>query len=100
LLSALAISDKGRNTSTDDVLEVDLGASTVLVADDHRRTGHVFHASIFHPEFVGILRIDGNRRGNIPELRPDERQSGFVLSDRRLTLSFEGGIDDCELPAG
>ncbi len=71
-LSALAVNREHRNVSADEVLHVDFGAGAVLITDDYGGAGNVFHASVFHPEFVGVLRIDGYRRRNILELRPDQ----------------------------
>src|SRR5674476_940448 len=42
--------------------------------------------------------VDGG--GNIPELIVDQRQSGFILPDRRLPLAVESRVDQGELPCG
>ena len=44
------------------------------------------------------MRIDGNRSGHILELRPDQRQSGFVFSDRRFPLILKRSVDQRKLP--
>src|SRR5271156_4263577 len=98
-LSTLAIRHKNRNASADDAFEIDFGEGAVLVADDHRGPRNVLHACVFYPEFVGELSIDGNCRGDVLELRTDQRQAGLALSDRRFTLPLKRGIDHRKLPS-
>src|SRR5580658_1099492 len=99
LFSAFAVRSKNRDVSADDVFHVDFGARIVLIANDHSGATNVFQAPIFQPEFVGVLRIDGNCRGDILELRADQGQTGFVLSDRRFALAVKRGIDHGKLPS-
>ena len=99
MLSALAVSRKNRNVPADDVFHVDLGTGALLIANDYGGAGNVFHASIFHPEFVGVFRIDGNRSRDILELRTDQGQACFVLPDRRFALPFKGSVDHRKLPS-
>src|SRR5260370_365506 len=44
--------------------------------------------------------IDGNRRGNILELRTNQSQTGFMFADGRFALAFERSVDDRKLPTG
>src|SRR6202040_3341212 len=67
---------------------------------DYGGAANVLHAPIFQPELIRVGGIDGNGSGHILELRADQGQTGFVLSDRRFALPFERSVDDRELPSG
>src|ERR1700738_4539116 len=83
----------------DNVLHVNLGPRVVLVTDDHGGPGKVLHAAVFHPKLLGVARVDGNCRGNVLELRANQSQACFVLTDRSLALTLEGAINHGELPS-
>src|SRR5882762_7629404 len=99
LFSALSIRRKHGHFMADNVLHVNLGPRVVLITDDHGGPGNVLHAAVFHPKLLGVVRVDGNRRGNVLELRANQSQPGFVFTDRSLALTFEVGINHGELPS-
>src|ERR1019366_3344965 len=84
LAAALAKARKDRHLAADDALEIDLGHPAILIADQDCRAADVLKARVFYPKLVGIMRVDRDGGGNIPELIVDQRQSGFILADRRL----------------
>src|SRR5207245_3978955 len=69
VLSALAVSRKNRNVPADDVFHVDLGTGALLIANDYGGAGNGFLASLFHPAFVGGVKIAGNLSRELLELR-------------------------------
>src|SRR5450432_23411 len=98
LAAALAKTCKDRHLTADDALEINLGHPAVFIADQDGRAADVFKARVFYPKLVGILRVDRDGGGNIPELIVDQRQSRFILPDRRLALAVESRVDQRELP--
>src|SRR5579863_1413498 len=99
LLSALPIRQENRNPAAHQILHVDFRARIVFVTDDHGGATDIFHARVFHPKFVEISWVDGNRARHILELWANQRQPGLVLANGRLALALEAGVNDRELPA-
>ena len=97
---AFAILREERNVAADNVFHIDFVVRVVLVADDDGGAGNVFHASVFDPKFVGIVRVNRNGGRDILELRTNEGEAGFVFADGGFALAFEGGVNNGELPAG
>src|SRR5260370_7718157 len=89
LLSALAIRDKHRHLTANDVFHVDLGARIVLITYHHSGTINVFHAPVFHPKLIRVFGVDGNCRWNIFELWTNQSQSRFVFPNGRFPLAFK-----------
>src|ERR1700741_107293 len=99
LLATLAERSKYRNAMTNRIFHVDFGTRAIFITDDHCGAADILKTSILNPEFVEITRVDGDRRGHIPELGTDERQARFMLPDRSLFLAFKGAVDYRELPS-
>ena len=100
LLAAFAEERKNRNAAANHILHVDFCARTVFVADDHRGAGDIFETRILDPEFLGIVGVDGNGRGNIFELRSNQGETRLVLADCRFALPLESAVDYRKLPSG
>ena len=81
------------------VLEVDLGAGIVFVADGDGRTADVLKARVLHPQFFVVVGVDVNSLGDVAEAVVVQREAGLVLADGGFALPFEGGIEQGELPA-
>ncbi len=97
--SALAEEGEGSDVAARHVLHVDLGTRAFFEADDHRGPGDVLEAGVLHVEIVGLAFFDLDGRRYVTEVRPNERQARGSLTNGRLTLAFEAGVEQRVLPA-
>ena len=91
---------KNRHVAAGDAFHVDFVARVFLHPKNECRTGNVFEAGVLDPKFVRPFRLDFNGGGHMPEVRANERESGFVLQNRGFALAFKGTVNERELPAG
>ncbi len=82
------------------VFEIDLGAGVVLVADGDGGAADVLETRVLDPQLFVVMRIDVDGLRHIAETVVVEGEASFVLADGGLALSFKGGIEQRELPAG
>jgi len=69
-----------------DTFHVDFVARAFLHPKNECRTGNVLEAGVLDPKFVRPFRLDFNGGGHMPEVRANERESGFVFKNRGFTL--------------
>src|SRR5947209_4427202 len=98
LFSALAKEREEGSVAQGCVLHPNIVQGALFTANGEDRPCDVFEPAVLHPELVVVLRVDVDRCGKIAERISDEREARLMFANRGLTLAFEGGVDQRQLP--
>ena len=64
-------------------------AQALLSPENECRAGNVFEPGVFDPKFVHVFRLNFDRGGDVPELRTNQRESGFLFQNGGPALALQ-----------